>query len=367
MRRLLAIAFKEVIHIVRDPRSLGVAILMPVAMVLLYGAVIDMELRDLRVAVLDLDHSDRSREFVRAMTASGFIVASEVLPDRGAIETGFRRDRFLAALVLPRDYARRLARGEPTGVQVLVDGSDAATAAVASNYLQAVVRQQARRARSASPAPPPPFTARSRVWFNPELVSADFVVPGLVSLVLMMIGAILTSITIAREKETGTLEQILTTPIRPAHVIAGKVLPYIVLAASDAALILAVGRFIFGVPMNGSWLALVAYSLLFIVITLAVGLLISALASSLRVAMMAAIMVTMLPTMILSGFLFPIASMPAALRIVCRVLPPTHFLVILRGIMLRGENWYPLETSVLVAEAVLLLALAVRSFRLRLD
>jgi ABC-2 type transport system permease protein len=208
---------------------------------------------------------------------------------------------------------------------------------------------------------------RTRVWFNPALVSAHFVVPGLVALVLMMICAILTSITITREKETGTLEQILTTPIHPAQVIAGKVLPYIVLAAGDAALILAIGHVLFGVPMRGSWLALGAYCLLFIVIALAVGLLVSALASTLRVAMMAAIMATMLPTMILSGFLFPISGMPLPLQVLCRILPATHFLVILRGVMLKGVNVYPMETGILVVQAVLLLALAIRSFRLRLE
>jgi ABC-2 type transport system permease protein len=369
MKRVLAIAAKEVIHILRDPRSLAVAVLMPVAMVLLYGAVIDMELHDLRVAVMDLDHSDQSRAFVRAMTASGFIVDAEHLTSRAGIEPGFRQGRFLAALVIPERYAERIARGEPVQVQVLVDGSDAATAAIASNYLQAVVMREAQRLRADAPAAalPVPFAARTRVWFNPELVSADFVVPGLVALVLMMICAILTSITITREKETGTLEQILTTPIRPAQVIAGKVLPYTVLAACDAALILLIGRLVFAVPMQGSLLALAAYCLLFIVIALSVGLLISAVASTLRVAMMAAIMATMLPTMILSGFMFPIASMPAALQVICRILPPTHFLVILRGIMLKGQNWYPLQTAILAAQAVILLTLAVRKFRLRLE
>lgn len=367
MRRLLAIAGKEVLHIVRDPRSLGVAVLMPMAMVLLYGAVIDMELRDLKVAVLDLDHSDASRDFARAMTASGFIVLADALDSRAEIEPGFRRGHFLAALVLPRGYAEDLARGETANVQVLVDGSDASTAAVASNYLEAVVRLQNHRLGRLVSAAALPFTVRPRIWFNPELVSSHFVVPGLVALVLMMICAILTSITITREKETGTLEQILTTPILPAQLIAGKVLPYIVLAAFDAALILAIGRFVFGVPMAGSWIALSAYCLLFIVIALSVGLLISALAGSLRVAMMAAIMATMLPTMILSGFIFPISGMPLPLQVVCRILPATHFLVVLRGIMLKGVNFFPAETAILLAQAVVLFVLAVRRFRLRLE
>lgn len=367
MKRILAIAAKEIIHIRRDLRSLAVAVLMPVAMVLLYGAVIDMELRDLKVAVMDLDHSVQSRDFVRAMTASEFIVVAENLNSRDDIEVGFRQNRFLAAVVISPDYAAEIVRGNTAAVQVLVDGSDASTAATAANYLQAVVQQQAQLLRQGGDAGAAPFALRTRVWYNPELVSADFVVPGLVAVVLMMICAILTSIAITREKETGTLEQILTTPVRPAQVIAGKVLPYIAISAFDAALVLAIGHVIFGVPMNGSWLVLAAYCLLFIVIALAVGLLISALANSLRVAMMAAIIITMLPTMILSGFIFPIASMPAPLQLVCQVLPPTHFLVVLRGVMLKGEAWFPLQAAVLSGQAVLLLVLAIRSFRLRLE
>jgi ABC-2 type transport system permease protein len=358
MRRILAIARKEVIHIARDPRSLAVAILMPLAMVLMYGSVIDMELRDLKVAILDEDRSDDSRDLVRAMTASGFIVEAARLNSRDEIEPGFRQGRFRAAVVLPRDLAR---------VQILVDASDAATAATVDNYLQAVIMRTAQQKRQAADAPPPPFVTRARIWFNPELESANFVVPGLVALVLMMICALLTSITITREKETGTLEQILTTPVHAGQVILGKVLPYVVLGALDTALILLTGRLVFGVPMNGSWFALAAYALLFNLIALGVGLLISARVTSQRVAMMAALMVTMLPTMILSGFMFPIASMPRPLQAVCQLMPATHFLIILRGVMLKGQNWFPVQTTILLAMAFVLLAAATRSFRQRLE
>jgi ABC-2 type transport system permease protein len=297
------------------------------------------------------------------MTASGFIVEAARLESRAEVEPGFRQGRFRAVLVVPPGFAA----GDAAGVQILIDAADAATAATVDNYLQAVVRRLARQLQREADAPPPTFTTRTRVWFNPELESANFVVPGLLALVLMMICALLTSIAITREKETGTLEQILTTPIAPTQVIVGKVLPYVGLGALDATLILVTGRLAFGVPMNGSWFALAAYSLLFVVIALGVGLLISARSSSLRVAMMAAIMATMLPTMILSGFIFPIASMPPPLQVLCQALPATHFLVVVRGIMLKGQNWYPAQTAILAAMAVVILAAAVRSFRLRLE
>lgn len=364
MKRVLAMAGKELAHILRDRRSLAVALLMPLAMVLLYGAAIDMELKRLPVGLLDEDRSAASREFVRALTSSGFNVIAEQLASRDAVEPGLRQGRFLAALVIPRGYARALEQGETAGVQLLVDGSDSSTAATASNYLDAVVRLQ--NIRRAGPGALP-VDARLRVWFNPQLKSPDFVVPGLVALILMMICALLTSIAITRERESGTLEQILTTPVTPLQVVLGKVLPYVVLGALDGAMILVTGRLAFGVPMVGSAWALAAYCLLFIVIALAVGLLISARASSLRVAMMAAIMATMLPTMILSGFVFPLAGMPLPLRWLCQILPATHFLVIIRGIMLKGQLWYPVHTAALVVTGVVLIAAAVRSFRLDLE
>jgi len=365
MNRVLAIARKELAHILRDRRSLAVAILMPLAMVMLYGAAIDMELRGLSVGLLDQDRSVASRDFGRALSSSGFVKVVERLEDREQVEPGFRQSRFLAAVVIPRGFAEDMASGPEARLQVLVDASDAATAATADNYLKAVVALVASREAELSSAAP--FELRTRVWFNPQLRSPDFVVPGLVALILMMICALLTSIAIAREKESGTLEQILTTPVTPLQVILGKVIPYVALGALDAALILLAGRLVFGVPMAGSWWVLAAYCLLFIFIALAVGLLISSRAGSLRVAMIAAIIVTMLPTMILSGFVFPLSSMPWVLRLLCRIMPPTHFLVIIRGIMLKGRLWFPIETTVLVAAGLLLMTAAVRSFRQDLE
>ena len=362
MNRIIAIARKEMAHILRDARSLAVAILMPLAMVLLYGSAIDMELRELPVGLLDLDRTAGSRDFERTMTSSGFIEVAERLGGRGEIVPGFRQGRFLAAVVVPRGYGARAAAGDDVKVQVLVDASDPATAATAANYLEAVVALVNVRAAEPGAGRALPLDIRTRIWFNPELRSPDFVVPGLVALILMMICALLTSIAIAREKESGTLEQVLTTPVTPLQVILGKVIPYTVLGAVDAALILLTGRLVFGVPMAGSWWVLAAYCLLFVFIALSVGLLISSRAGSLRVAMMSAIIVTMLPTMILSGFVFPLSSMPTALRMLCRLLPPTHFLVIIRGVMLKGRLWYPLETAALAAAGIILITAAVRSF-----
>lgn len=367
MRRLKAIARKEMLHILRDRRSLGVAVAMPLVLVILYGYALDMELKDLRVAILDQDGSPASRDLVRTMTSSGFIVDAGRLTDRAAVEPGFRAGRWHAVLAVPASYGRDLAAGRTAQVQLLIDGADASTAATVENYLLAVVDMvdAGLAVRTTGPAPGP--RPALRVLYNPELTSSHFIVPGLVAIVLVMICALLTSIAITREKETGTLEQVLTTPVSSGQVIVGKLLPYLVLGAVDAALIIGAGRLLFGVPMRGSAAALAGYTLLYVLISLALGLLISALVRTQRVAMMAALSLTMLPAMILSGFIFPVASMPGPLQAVAHVIPATWFLRIIRGVMLVGRDWYPVEGGVMLAMAAGLLVLAGRRFGTRLE
>ncbi len=368
MKRILAVARKEFLHVLRDPRSLAVAIAMPAMMVLLYGYAIDMEMKNLRIAVLDCDHTVESRNFVREMTGGGFIVVSGYLESRDEIEAGFRRSQFLAALVIPEGYERGLASAEATQLQLLIDGADGTTASTVESYLNAIVARENRRLSVERVGlATSPVESRPRIFFNPELVSAHFVVPGLVAVILVMICALLTSIAITREKESGTLEQILTTPVHPGQVIAGKVVPYLVIASLDAALVLIIGRLVFGVPMAGSWFVLAAYSLLYLGIALALGLLISAITSSQQVAMSLALTVTMLPTLMLSGFIFPIASMPLPLRVFSHAIPATYYLEVIRGVMLKGEAWFPFQAGVMALMFIALMGLAVRRFKARLE
>ena len=368
MNRTFAIARKEFLHILRDPRTLVVAILMPMMMVLLYGYAIDMEMDNVRIGILDEDHSSASRDFVRRMTAGGFMVDAERLTSRDAIERGFRRGNFHAVLVFPQGFSESLVREAATPVQVLIDGADGTTAATVDNYLGAVVaRINGDMLRERFGSDRRPIQGRPRIYFNPELVSANFVVPGLVAVIMMMIGALLTSIAVTREKETGTLEQILTTPIAPHQLIVGKVIPYMGIAALDAALVLALGKVVFGVPMAGSWFVLAGYSLIYLIIALNLGLLVSTISKTQQVAMMFALMITMLPTLMLSGFIFPIASMPIVLQIVSHIIPATYYLEVIRGIMLKGEAWFPVQAGVMALMALILLALAIKRFKGRLE
>lgn len=368
MRAVIAIARKEMRHIVRDPRSLAVAIAMPVGMVILFGYAIDTELGNLTVGILDEDRSSSSRNLVTRMTSSGFIVDAGRLNSRAEIEPGFRRDRFRAVVVIPRGFAESLLREPVAGVQILIDGADATSAAAVDNYLNAVLALINRDiARNLHGAAVRPLEARARIFFNPELESTNFIVPGLVAIVLMMICALLTSIAITREKETGTMEQVLTTPVGPGQLVLGKVGPYLLIASADAAFVLAVGHLVFGVPMAGSWAVLAVYSLVYLLIALSLGLLISALAGTQRVAMMLALVATLLPTLLLSGFIFPLASMPVPLRLVSRLIPATYYLGVIRSVMLTGRAWFPAEAGAMVAMALVLMGMAVRRFRTRLD
>jgi ABC-2 type transport system permease protein len=367
MKRIFAIAVKEMLHILRDPRSLMLAIAMPLIMVLLYGYAINMDIKRLRVGILDLDHTSQSADFIRRMTSSRFILDAGRVESRDEIETDFRRNLYHAVLVLPNGYAKSLTGEQVTNVQVLVDGADGTTAGAVDSYLRAVVALLSRDIMTAAmPNVKAPIEVRSRVYFNPELVSARFVVPGLVAVILIMICTMLTSIAITREKETGTLEQILTTPVRPIQVIIGKVLPYMGIGVLDISLVLAIGVLIFGVPMEGSWLVLGGYSLIYLLISLGLGLVISAISQTQQVAMMLAQLVTMLPAMMLSGFIFPISSMPLPLQGISRIIPATYYLNVIRGIMLKGEAWFPLELAVMSGMAILLLLVAAKKFRVRL-
>ncbi len=368
MNRVFAMARKEVYHILRDRRSLGVAILMPLFMVMLFGFAIDMELKHLPVAILDQDESPASRELIRQMTSGNFIDAVQRLRSRHEVEHGFRQGHFRAAVIIPRGFARQLERNPTAPVQVLIDGADATTAATVDNYLSAVLQLYTRQRQfGADGSAAALVDPRLRIDFNPELESAYFVVPGLVAVILMMICALLTSIALARERESGTLEQVLTTPVTAWQVIAGKLLPYVGLGAIDAALVLGVGRVVFGVPLAGSWMVLAAYSLVYVLIALSLGLLISAVSRSQRAAMMIAVVATYLPSLLLSGFIFELGSMPWPLRWLGHIIPATHYIRVIHGVMLKGQAWFPQELAIMSALLLVLTVAATRRFRATLE
>ena len=380
--RIPPLARKEFKHILRDPRSLWIIFMLPNVMMFLFGYAINLDLKDVRLGVCDLSRTPQSRALVEAIDASTYFSVAVRCEDPAETSRLFERRLIRAGVIIPRDFARTLERERRATVGLVIDGSDANSAAIVQNYLEALIATRsagggAAAARDAGagsatgalgPGAAPLIAARPVVFYNRTLDSTNFIVPGLVAIVMMMLGALLTSVTIAREKEMGTMEQILVSPIRPFEVIAGKTLPYLALAFSIAMMIVAVGHFWFKVPFVGSLSALMLYCLLYLFTALALGILISTLVSTQQVAMMLSLMLTLLPTIMLSGFIFPIASIPRALQIVSLVLPATHFLVIIRGVMLKGSTpadlW--MHGAALVGIGFVLMVLAVRRFSLKL-
>lgn len=365
--RILPLIRKEFIHIRRDPRSLVILLFMPLCMMMIFGYAINMDLKHIRVGVCDLNRTPSSRELIETLRLSTYFKIVTCFDNPNDTETLFRKRLVRAALIIPANFDKDRVKNSSTGIGVITDGSDANSATLVQNYLEALFLE--RSLSSATGGKGAPLTVKARMLYNPDMVSAHFVVPGIVAILLIMIGALLTSVTIAREKETGTMEQILVSPIRPYEVVIGKAIPYLVLSFIISLLILFLGHVWFDVPMLGSWGLLLLFCLFYIFTSLAIGLLISTVVATQQVAMMLSLILTMLPSVMLSGFVFPVASMPRPLQVVSQVIPATHFLKIIRGIMLKGNGVFELLPSVLAMSMVglFLILIAVKRFKLKLN
>ncbi len=332
IRRVAAIALKESRHIMRDPRMLAVIFIMPVFMVILYGYSLKMDVDNIPIAVLDEDRTQASRELVRSFGASGYFDIIIHPQDRKTFDRLFQAGEIRAAIVIPEGFQTDRIAGPAAPVQVIVDGSDPMYAGAVANYSQAIA------AAVSGPDTALPLDIREQYLFNPELEGSHFIIPGVVAVVLMMVCALLTSLTVAKEKETGTIDMLLVSPVRGYEIIIGKVIPYIILAIVDAVLVLAISKAIFDIPMRGSLVLLFWLTLLYVYAALGIGLFISAMAASQQVAMMAALVATIMPSIVLSGFIFSIFSMPAPIRAVSWIVPATHYIRIIRGILLKGSD-----------------------------
>ena len=362
---ILPIIRKEFIHIRRDARSLIIIILMPILQLMIFTYAINLDLENIRLGVLDQSRTSASRGLVRLFTGSDYFIEAASLMSRDQIEPLFKRRAIHAALIIPPDFDAALQTEPRAEVQIIVDGSDSNLGSIIVNATEQIAASAPLASAGIQAAM---FRIVPSIWYNPEQKSTHFIVPGLISVLMMMICALLTSIAITREKETGTLEQILVTPVRPFELIIGKVLPYVLLASLDALLVLLVGRFWFGVPFEGSALLLAALSVIYLLTSLSMGILISTIVPNQQVGMMMAIMVTLLPSQMLSGFIFPIASMPVALQVISYIVPAKYYLQIIRGILLKGNTIAVLWPNALflLGLSFLLLVIAVRRFKVRL-
>jgi ABC-2 type transport system permease protein len=358
---------KEVYHILRDRRTLTVLVLLPVVQVILFGYSIRTDVRDVRLAIVDPIPDATTLALRDRFTASGVFRIVAVLPSERTLGPLFRTDTAQVAIEFEPHFAERIARGETARLLVIGDATEPNSGTARQSYVTAVVQQY--EAEQSGRRGGVRIVTEARARFNPTRASANLFVPGLMALVLNIISALMTALSLTREKETGTLEALLVSPLRPWQIIVGKVAPYLVIGFVSVLLVLLEARLVFHVPIHGSIALLLAEGLLFILVALALGILISARTSSQRVAMMTAMLATMLPTQILSGFVFPLESMPTPLQWIANLVPAKWFVLIARGIMLKGVGitylWQ--ETLVLAAMALVLMTAASRSFSARLQ
>jgi ABC-2 type transport system permease protein len=375
LTRLLAIARKEVVQILRDSRSLIIVVLMPAVLVLLFGYGVNLDLKGLPVYVMDQDGSQQSQDLLKHFQSNEYFHVERVVSDYPALTRAIDDGHAKMGIVIPWDFSQRMNEGRPVEVQALVDGSDDNTANVLIGYSEAVVQGYSAqmqinwlRERGIS-IKPTAMSVETRTWYNEDLESSAFIIPGVLALVMSVIGAFLTSLTIAREWERGTMEQLISTPVTAMEIMLGKLAPYFVLGMFDTIISALIAIYWFNVPFRGSWVTLMVASGLFMVVVLSLGFFISVLAKSQFAASQIALLITFLPAFLLSGFLFSIEQMPVVLQWITRILPARYYVSVLKKIFLKGTPAAMLYADLipLVIFTLVLALVATRSFHKRLE
>jgi ABC-2 type transport system permease protein len=374
-QRVKAVAKKEYLHIIRDPRSLIMGLALPMLLIFMFGYALTLDVDNVPLIVWDQSETPASRDFISRFDGSRYFSLKSYARNYRDIERAINRRDALVALVLPVDFGRRVEAGRRATVQAIVDGSDSNTATIALGYAENIVRLYGRDValekarRLAGVLPRPPLDIRPRVWFNADMVSRNAIVPGLIAVIMMVIAALLTSLTVAREWETGTMEQLIATPLKGSELILGKLIPYFGIGLIDLALAVLVGRFAFAVPLRGELWLLLGMALIFLFGALSLGMLISIVGKSQFVASQFALVATLLPAFLLSGFVFPIANMPRFLQIFTHIIPARYFVTILRGIYLKGVGLTMLwqEAAFLAVFGGLVWLVAVKKFRKKIE
>lgn len=368
-QRLRAITWKEIIHIKRDVPSLVIIFVMPLLLLLLFGYAVRTDVEHISTAVYNQDPGKLSRELLRVFDNSGYFDLKFYPRDGEELEKVIAGGQAKAGILIPADYSQCIRRGETGTIQLVIDGSEpgtARTALYAAQVLAQVKSAQLRTTAMAGKTPPsgPSLEIRPRVWYNPDLESTRFNIPGLIGLIMQNVTLMLTAFTLVREKEKGTMEQLIVTPVKPVELVLGKLAPYSIIGLVDVTVVLLVGSLWFQVPVSGSISLLMALAALFLVCVLGLGLFISTIAQTQLQAMQAALLI-LLPSVLLSGFMFPREAMPTFVQLLGNLIPLTYFLTILRGIILKGNGWDQLwpQACCLAAFAGVILGLAV--FRLR--
>jgi len=371
--RIKAIIKKEFVQIRRDARSLALAIALPMLLLVLFGFALSLDVDKVPMVVWDQSQTPLSRAYLLNFQNSRYFKITGYAGSYTQIENNIDRDISMMALVIPYDFSRQLEAGKPSPVQLLVNGSDSNTAAIALGYVSAVTQSYNRKMVETELAKSGrklllPVDLRPRVWFNPELKSRNYIIPGLIAVIMMIIAALLTSQTIAREWERGTMEQLISTPVSVPELILGKLVPYFVIALLDISIAVAMGEFVFAVPLRGSILLLFTISSIFLIGVLGLGILISVVTKTQLLASQLALLATFLPTFILSGFIYPIANMPVAIQLITYLIPARYFISILKSLYLKGGGirFFWLDIIYLLLFMIIMIGLATRKFTKRI-
>jgi len=368
MKRFIGFIKKEFYHIFRDRRSLFILFGMPIAQIMLFGFAITNEINNVDIAILDKSKGATTQEIINKITSSKYFSNKQLIENEAEIEAVFKKGKVKAVLILENDFSKNLIKENNATVQIITDATDPNTANTISNYTSSILHNYQQEVNKDIQIAYQ-IIPQTKMVYNPELKSVFMFVPGVMTIILMLVSAMMTSISITREKELGTMEILLVSPLKPFQVIIGKVFPYIFLSIINAVVIVLLSIFIFKMPVEGSLFLLGFESVLFIINALSLGILISTISETQQTAMMISLMGLMLPVILLSGFIFPITSMPVPLQVISNIIPAKWFIIILKGIMLKGVGialvWK--ETMILLGMTVFFIGLSIKKYKIRLE
>lgn len=368
MKRFIGFVTKEFYHIFRDKRTLFILFGMPIAQIILFGFAITNEINNVNIAILDQSKDVATQKIIAKINASKYFVVKQNISHENEIENVFKKGKVKAVLVFENHFIKNLETKKQAKVQVITDATDPNIANTVTNYVNAILQNYTQQINRDNPTAYS-IQTQTQLYYNPELKSVFNFVPGVMTIILMLVSAMMTSISITREKEMGTMEVLLVSPLKPFQVIIGKVFPYIFLSIINATIIVLLGYFVFKMPIVGSLFLLAFESILFIITALSLGILISTVTDSQQTAMMISLFGLMLPVIILSGFIFPISSMPLPMQIISNFIPAKWFIIIVKAVMLKGASvsviWK--ETLILIGMTAVYILLSIKKYKIRLE
>ncbi len=369
MKRFLGFVKKEFLHIFRDYRTLFILFGIPAAQILIFGYAVSTDIKNVSVAILDLSHDEITLKLTDKIISSGFFKKTETLLNYNDIDKVFKKGKTKAVIIFQEDFGKKLVREGKASLSIIADGSEPNTATLVTNYTMAIVNDFTMDFARPSLSNSIRITPEVKMFYNPNLKSHYMFVPGVITLILIIICALMTSVTITREKEFGTIEVLLVSPLRPIQIILGKVIPYFILSFINILVILALSWLVFGLPVKGSLILLLAECMLYILMSLSLGILISTVSKNMQQAIFISLIGLMLPTILLSGFIFPIENMPKIYDYVSMILPPRYFITIIKNIMIKGTGityiWK--ETLILIIMTLIFIGISVKKFKIRLE